>query len=979
MTIDKPDTLNLSFQPFDWRGNLHQSFTAGFGFDLLTGKLLAADAAFAAAMQALAPGDCMDTGLPKKQAEWLLAANACAPAGTTVPGLVVDMRVGSSSRRLLITGDKPFASMPLIWANTWGTPEENPAGLPPAQVTRAPVADAALPFGAPACPGPRGAWLCRMKRMGTYDGTWLKSRWPGVPDDFDWSFFNLAQPAQLLPEGIRGNETVELASMHPEHPRLSVSLPGKKVRLFLERHGAWSELAMTADTIWLFPNQLAGIVLWHGMTTCADEKASDITAVRLQLEPEDEESATGAAGAGAENTAEDGTTAAAGASGPDAGSALAGTAFAGAATSSATAAELLRPSEKGSDKLPGESADSPRQNVQNSSEAASAEMPGAPSSADDRISAEDISATLSAQLDESLGEINSALTDAGLAPLTEEQLAETRAHLNAMAQNIEALEAEAEKPLPALNDLLRKAGVPEERIAACNKALDLTPPDPGSFGNAASWQSAVDAYVAAFSALMQPSDEVREDMKEVLRAQGPGGDEALIKDLGAAPVDDARTLLVQAGMEPAAAANLLTMLEGDIPSDLNALSSFAGKLEKAAGFPDGSVSEHIDAFLRMLDEAGLKEDGEAKEATRAVPSDDTAAPLPEENPQNAEPASSPQTPPSDEKGDEEKPGEGAAPDRNAVLLLLAGGGSLAGLSLAGADLSGLDLSGRDMTKTVLREANLSGSRLDGCALSGADLAGANLSGCSLTDADLSGATLAGASAPDASFVRSRLDGADLSSLNAPDADFGKASLAGATLAGASLAGASFLETAAEGLNASGAALADARLRFCNLKKSVFDGADLSGADIHNSVLDGASFRSTRLEGTTFCYGTSVEKGNFSGSSLKGGVWTDVKAAGCTLTGVGAAGCVFTDCDLSGADLRGADAKNGDFSRTCLRGADMRGVNLFRGSLREACLEHADLSGSSLYGVDMYRIRTDAGTNFDRADCTATVLAARREV
>ena len=88
--------------------------------------------------------------------------------------------------------------------------------------------------------------------------------------------------------------------------------------------------------------------------------------------------------------------------------------------------------------------------------------------------------------------------------------------------------------------------------------------------------------------------------------------------------------------------------------------------------------------------------------------------------------------------------------------------------------------------------------------------------------------------------------------------------------------------------------------------------------------------------------------------------------------------MFTDCDLSGASLRGADIRNGDFSRTCLRGADMHGMNLFRGSLREACLEHADLSGSNLYGVDMYRIRTDAGTNFDRADCTATVLAARRE-
>lgn len=967
MTIDKPDTLNLSSQPFEWRGNLHQCFTAGFGFDLLTGKLLAADAAFAAAMQALAPGDCMDTGLPKKQAEWLLAANACAPAGTTVPGLVVDMRVGSSSRRLLVTGEEPFASMPLIWANTWGTPEENPAGLPPAQVTRAPVADSALPFGAPACPGPRGAWPCRMKSMGTYDGAWLKSRWPGVPDDFDWSFFNLAQPAQRLPEGILGDETVELTSLHPEHTRIATSLPGKKVRLFLERNGSWSEHAIAADTVWLFPNQLTGIVLWHAMTPCADEKASDITQVRLVLEPED---STDEASPGDIAVPPDEKPAEASFTAP---------AAAAAVGASFTAEEATKSAGSPSDSPSGEKSGAASQNSHDDIKAEPADKDDAEPSSEGTLKASDISAALLSSFDDSLDDINQVLTEVGLAPMTEEQIAETKARLTSMATDIQAVQDEAEKPLPELSDILRQAGVPEQRIQAVNSVLDMEQPNPEDFSDAASWQSAVDAYVASFSALMQPSEEIQQGMKDLLSLRGPGGEEALMKKLGTAPADDTAALLVQAGMEPAAAARFLTMLDGEIPSNLNELSAFAGKLEKAAGFPDGSVSEHIDAFRRMLDETGLNDDDGAKEDSEAMPSDEPAAPLSEENSEDAEPASSPQTPPSGEKDTgEEKPGENTAQDRSAVLLLLAGGGCLAGLSLAGADLSGLDLSGQDMTKTVLREANLSGSRLDGGALSGADLSRADLSGCSLVGADLAGASLAGASAPEASFVDSRLDGADLSALNAPDADFSKASLAGATLAGASLAGASFMESTAEGLNAANASLADARLRFCNLQKSVFDGADLSGADVHDSVLDGSSFRSARLEGTTFCYGTSMEKSNFSGSSLKGGVWTDVKAAGCTLTQVSAHGCMFTDCDLSGASLRGADARNGDFSRTCLRGADMHGMNLFRGSLREACLEHADLSGSNLYGVDMYRIRTDAGTNFDKADCTATVLAARRE-
>ena len=73
-----PEQLSFAAQPVDWQGRLHQSFTLELGFDLLSGRTLPPDAAFGAAMQALEGGGLLDTGLPKKEAEWLLAAKTAA-------------------------------------------------------------------------------------------------------------------------------------------------------------------------------------------------------------------------------------------------------------------------------------------------------------------------------------------------------------------------------------------------------------------------------------------------------------------------------------------------------------------------------------------------------------------------------------------------------------------------------------------------------------------------------------------------------------------------------------------------------------------------------------------------------------------------------------------------------------------------------------------------------------------------------------
>lgn len=285
MDIQKPDTLFCAAQPLDWRGAPHHAFSVLLGIDMRTGSALAADAALGAAMQALPPGCRLDVGVPKQEAEWLLA-------GVVEPrareGAVVEIRIGQSRRRFLVAASPDGAPVPLIWEKTAFDPEGNPLGGKAPQVS-----DPALPHGAPACPLPLGAWPCRMKNLGAYDARWLKTRWPGLPDDADWRFFNEAQPQQRLSGGLRGDEEVWLSGFRADGSELRFRLPGARLRLEILRRDdpAWKAHAANADTLWLFPDRHTALIYWHALVPCADEAASDIAAVRLHLSPEQLETA----------------------------------------------------------------------------------------------------------------------------------------------------------------------------------------------------------------------------------------------------------------------------------------------------------------------------------------------------------------------------------------------------------------------------------------------------------------------------------------------------------------------------------------------------------------------------------------------------------------------------------------------------------------------------------------------------------------
>ncbi len=981
MDILKPETLELTSQPLDWGGTLYQSLTISFGFDLLTGAPLPIEKALIAALKSLGSGDCLDMGLPKKQAEWLLVGNACTPRGEPMRGLVLQTEVGASRREWLVRGehDQPFTVMPLTWANTWGASQhpDNPLGCglekDAAGVLRLPtVLDKNDGDRRPACPGPLGAWPCRMKNMGTYDAAWLKNEWPGVPKDFDWAFYNLAQPQQRLAR-LDGGEQILLTNLHPEHARIAVAAPDNQLCVEVRRAAptsedpaapeGWKRCAATRDTVWLFPGELTGLYLWHCLVPCADTVASDIAAIRLTLEPEavvapdlplpppevaapPEAEAAAPAAEGATATVLGGAAVAAGVG------AAAAAAHTGGSAHGVAGGEAAKE----------EPSDGPL------------EKPAPVAVSEPAASAEDGMVEDALQhFAESRDEINAALAEQGIPPLTPEQEAEMEQRVREICAQMAQTLDQPEPPDDVFTALV-EAGVSEADASAAARALELEQPSPSDFDTQAEWEAAVAEYLGSFAAIMHPSDDILGMMRTVLGAQGPESMAALEDLSGGKPLPEAVQALVERGVEPQVAERLLDHLENDdIPGtdDMDALIAYAGKLEAECGLPADSVAGLLDAVRKAMIETGLLE--EPSPGSDAVP--DAASGVAEPEPLGQETQAEQEKQPSAplERSDRDTAsGSGASAEQAVPSGGEQGGTSshsretvaaalLAGASLVGAVLAGLELQGMDFSDRDLRGANFDGAKLDGADFS---------------RSDVTGGSFVGASLPDALFHETRLPGVSFASAAAPDADFTGAVLTGAVFSGAALTGVTFAKAEGSGLKAAGAQCDKMRMHFCTLDNADFEGAQLQHADFHEASLENASFRKADLTDASLGFGTRAPGVVCTGATLTGSSWKAVPCTGGTFTGVQADNASFTDCDLSGTTWRSARARQGDFSRARLHKADARYADLYGASFREAQAETADFSGASLYSADLYRFGYGPQTGLEGTDLTATIVAAR---
>lgn len=266
------------------------------------------------ASEALDRSQVLDQGMPKPGGEVLIAGKCFAPKNKTVSAEQASFRVGAVRKSVYIFGPRrwetplylvkviskpePFTQMDITWNNALGGPDfdRNPQGKGLSEVI-SPEGDKYVPLPNiedpghlissssdkpdPAGFGPLGLdWPSRLRRLGTFDEKWLEESWPGFPDDFDFSYFNLAPKDQRMDGYFRGNEQIELTAMHPEQAVLHSELPGLRARVFAELKTAegdvFKEIKTRLDTIWLFPHQDMGLCIWRGTMPVNDDEAEEV-------------------------------------------------------------------------------------------------------------------------------------------------------------------------------------------------------------------------------------------------------------------------------------------------------------------------------------------------------------------------------------------------------------------------------------------------------------------------------------------------------------------------------------------------------------------------------------------------------------------------------------------------------------------------------------------------------------------------------
>lgn len=321
-------------------------------------------------------------------------------------------------------------------------------------------------------------------------------------------------------------------------------------------------------------------------------------------------------------------------------------------------------------------------------------------------------------------------------------------------------------------------------------------------------------------------------------------------------------------------------------------------------------------------------------------------------------------------------GTDAARVRAEVLRARDAGTSLAHRDLTGADLAGLDLSGSDLTGAFLEAANLRGARLDGCRLVGAVLARANLEE----------ARLEGVDAAEANFGRARLRRTDFRGADLRRAHFSEADLVDVRLEEAMIEGSFWMATKVQG----------GRFRGVRASGLVAMHLDWSGVDLREAVLDDVVLIESTLRGANLgraslkqaCFVTvDATDANFDEvqgesfrvvheSTLDGASFRRARLVRATFRGASLRAVRFDEADLSSADVSEARLDAARLERvvapklmavrTHFEEASLYGADLREAVLQKAYLQGTDLSRSHLFRADLFRIHTSRTTSVREA-------------
>jgi len=262
----------------------------------------------------------LDPGMPKPNGEVLLYANYYSPEGKPVTAGRAVMQCGLVDKELAVIGDRywrvligpsepePFTTMPLSYAYAYGGKkyDKNTVGKGMESVDvfgeqRVPLPNIENPDKLMTSegqrPDPAGfapldiMWQQRQERAGTYDEQWIQEYCPAYPLDIDWNHFNAAPVDQWVENFWQANESYSLHNMHPDESVIQGRLPNFRGRCFLAPKNSDKpvliEVEQRLETIYFFPEQDMGVLLWRGVIEVVEDDLSDMKALVCAFEDAD--------------------------------------------------------------------------------------------------------------------------------------------------------------------------------------------------------------------------------------------------------------------------------------------------------------------------------------------------------------------------------------------------------------------------------------------------------------------------------------------------------------------------------------------------------------------------------------------------------------------------------------------------------------------------------------------------------------------
>ena len=320
MRIVKPNQLSLITRPFEYRQAAYLGFSIVAGVPLTRDMALCFEAdLWKQVTPLLGEAGFLDAGIPKSRGEFLVVGAAHTPPGEPAGAMRVKVSVGTLTKELYVFGERffegdqvteplMFERMPVDWPHAFGGEKfaDNPygKGIQPVasgpQAGRLPLPNVEHPERLLRLrnqrPEPAGlgatelVWPRRLRLAGTYDENWLKTAFPGFPDDIHWDYFNIAQSDQWADAPWQGGEAFRIAGMHPDAAVIEGTVPEIATRCFFRLQGeqALQEAMTSLTTLWFFPEIDLLVPIYQGSIRIAEADGFDVETLLIAAEWPDE-------------------------------------------------------------------------------------------------------------------------------------------------------------------------------------------------------------------------------------------------------------------------------------------------------------------------------------------------------------------------------------------------------------------------------------------------------------------------------------------------------------------------------------------------------------------------------------------------------------------------------------------------------------------------------------------------------------------